>query len=177
MKPSGPTNALTSSCMVYTDSVPEGVSEAVQKALAPFSVQWSVHPSFGTYPGCLVKGEDWRAVFRALKDQAGFCMLMDHTAVDYPERLPERFTVLGLVMNLDTQERLMVRTRVAEGASVPTLSDIWTSANWAERETFDMFGIPFEDHPDMTRIFMCEDYEGWPLRRDFPMQGYNRFKD
>ena len=172
-----PVNTPSTSCMVYTDTAPEGVSEAAQKALAPFSIQWSEHPSLGGYPGCLVSREEWRGVFQALKDKADFCMLMDHTAVDYPERLPERFTVLGLLMNLETQERLMVRTRVADGGSVPTLSDIWTSANWAERETYDMFGITFEGHPDMTRIFMPQDYEGWPLRRDFPMQGFNRFKD
>jgi len=177
MKPPNPFHAPLTSCMVYTDTAPEGVSEAARQALAPFSLRWSEHPSLGGYPGCLVRLDDWRAVFRALKEEAGFCVLVDHTAIDYPERQPERFTVLGLLMNLETQERLTVRTRVADGASVPTLSDLWASADWAERETYDMFGIPFEGHPEMTRIYMPQDFEGWPLRRDFPMQGFNRFKD
>ena len=168
---------LTESCMRYGDTPPEGVSEAVRAALAPFEPQWSEHPELGGWPGCLVAGEHWTAAFAALKEQAGFDMLMDHTAVDYPDRTPERFTVLGLLMNLETQERLVVRTRVAEGASVPTLSHLWKSADWAERETFDMFGIPFEGHPDLTRIYMGRDFDGWPLRRDFPMQGHNRFRD
>ena len=71
----------------------------------------------------------------------------------------------------------MLRTRVPDGEAVPTLAHLYTSADWAERETFDMFGIPFSGHPDLTRIYMPQDYDGWPLRRDFPMQGHNRFKD
>ena len=70
-----------------------------------------------------------------------------------------------------------MRTRVAEGGSVPTLTHLWMSADWAERETFDMFGIRFDGHPELTRIYMPQDFDGWPLRRDFPMQGHNRFRD
>jgi NADH-quinone oxidoreductase subunit C len=163
--------------MVYGDAPPDGVSEAAQKALEGLDLRWSEHPVHGGWPGCLVPTEQWVAAFTALKEKAGFDVLVDHTAVDYPERKPERFTVLGLVMNLETQERLMLRTRVADGDAVPTLSHLWKSADWAERETYDMFGIPFEGHPDLTRIFMTQDFDGWPLRRDFPMQGHNRFKD
>ena len=168
---------LDKSCMVYTDTAPKSVSEAFKSALSGFEVQWSEHPELGGWAGCLVSNEDWPKVFEALRDQAGCAMLVDHTAVDYPHRTPERFTVLGLVMNLDTQERLMVRTRVADGGSVPTLSHLWKSADWAERETYDMFGIPFAGHPNLTRIYMPPEFEGWPCRRDFPLQGHNRFRD
>ena len=168
---------VTQSCMVYTAEAPEGVSAAAKDALAAFDVQWSEHPVHGGWPGCLVDRSQWAQAFQALKEKAGFDMLVDHTATDYPSRTPERFTVLGLLMNLETQERLMVRTRVADGDSVPTLCHLWKSADWAERETFDMFGIPFEGHPELTRIYMPQDFDGWPLRRDFPMQGHNRFRD
>ena len=168
---------LTESCLAYTDSAPEGVSAAAQAALAPFDVQWSEHPVHGGWPGALVARADWAKAFSALKATGGFDMLVDHTAVDYPSRSPERFTVLGLLMNMNTQERLMVRTRVPEGESVPTLANLWKSADWAERETYDMFGIPFAGHPELTRIYMPQDFDGWPLRRDFPMQGHNRFRD
>jgi NADH-quinone oxidoreductase subunit C len=168
---------LPQSCMVYTDAPPEAVSEAAVAALAPFGPRWSVHPSFGTHPGCLLPRERWAEAAQALRDQAGFDVLVDHTAVDYPDREPERFTVLALLMNLSTQERLMLRTRVADGDAVPTLSHLWKSADWAERETYDMFGIPFDGHPELTRIYMPQDFDGWPLRRDFPMQGHNRFRD
>lgn len=176
-------SGVPESCMVYTEAAPAGVSEATQQALAPFEPRWSEHPeraanpNLGGYPGCLVDRSKWAEALGALRDEAGFEMLVDHTAVDYPERSPERFTVLALVMNIDTQERLMMRTRVAEDDSVPTLVHLWKSADWAERETFDMFGIPFEGHPELTRIYMPQDYDGWPLRRDFPMQGHNRFRD
>ena len=175
--PGGMHADVVQSCMVYTAEAPEGVSDAVKAALAPFDVQWSEHPVHGGWPGCLVERSQWVGAFQALKEQAGFDMLVDHTAVDYPSRKPERFTVLGLVMNIETQERLMLRTRVADGDSVPTLCHLWKSADWAERETFDMFGIPFEGHPELTRIYMPQDFDGWPLRRDFPMQGHNRFRD
>jgi NADH-quinone oxidoreductase subunit C len=174
---------VPNSCMVYTDEVPDCVSESVKKALAPFTLQWSVHPEHGTdgkqkgWPGCLVSNEEWPKVFQAMRDDAGFELLVDHTAVDYPDRTPERFTVLGLVAHIETQERLMVRTRVADGGSVPTLTHLWRSADWSERETYDMFGIAFEGHPELTRIYMPQDFDGWPLRRDFPMQGHNRFRD
>lgn len=176
-------NSVTSSCMVYTDDVPAVVSDDVKNALAPFRTKWSVHPEhpdFGTqagWPGCLVSNEDWPKVFQALRDEANFELLVDHTAVDYPDRTPERFTVLGLVANIETQERIMVRTRVADGGGVPTLTHLWKSADWAERETFDMFGIRFDGHPELTRIYMPHDFDGWPLRRDFPMQGHSRFRD
>ena len=176
-------NSVTSSCMVYTDEAPAVVSDDVKKALKPFAVKWSVHPEhpdFGTqagWPGCLVSNEDWLKVCQALRDEANFELLVDHTAVDYPDRTPERFTVLGLVANIETQERIMVRTRVADGGAVPTLTHLWKSADWAERETFDMFGIRFDGHPELTRIYMPHDFDGWPLRRDFPMQGHNRFRD
>jgi NADH-quinone oxidoreductase subunit C len=140
-------------------------------------VRWSEHPVFGGWPGCLVPRERWADAVAALRDGAGFDVLVDQTAVDYPDRRPERFTVLALVMNLETQDRLMMRTRVAEGQSVPTLTHLWKFADWAERETYDMFGIPFEGHPDLTRIYMPQDFDGWPLRRDFPLQGHNRFRD
>lgn len=175
--------SVTSSCMVYTDDAPAVVSDDVKKALAPFRTKWSVHPEhpdFGTqagWPGCLVSNEDWPKVFQALRDEANFELLVDHTAVDYPDRTPERFTVLGLVANIETQERIMVRTRVADGGGVPTLTHLWKSADWAERETFDMFGIRFDGHPELTRIYMPHDFDGWPLRRDFPMQGHSRFRD
>ena len=154
----------------YLEAPPRGVSQATQEALAPFTVHWSEAPA-----GCLVEAGVWREVFAALK-QAGFNLLRDHTAVDYPERSP-RFTVVASLVNLDTQEELLVKTRVAEGEAPASLVPLWHSADWAERETYDMFGIPFAGHPNLTRIYMPEDYEGWPMRRDFPLRGHLRFVD
>ena len=170
---------LRQSSLSYSDEVPKAVSGIVLRALQSFGVSWCVHPTHtdhGGYPACLVTLDQWVPVHQALRDKAGFNLLRDHTAVDYPDRTP-RFTVVSLPVNLSTQEQLIVKTRASEGEAVPTLSGLWKSADWAERETFDMFGIPFSDHPDLTRIYMPQDYDGWPMRRDFPLQGHLRFQD
>jgi NADH-quinone oxidoreductase subunit C len=163
---------LEKSSIVYADEPPEGVSAAAREALAPFEARWS-HGRGDV--GVLVPLASWLEAFRALQ-AAGFDFLVDHTAVDYPSRDP-RFTVVAIVMSLTTQERLIVKTRVGEGEPVESLTPIWRSADWSERETYDMFGIPFTGHPDLTRIYMPEDYEGWPMRRDFPLHGHLRFRD
>ena len=162
----------TTSSIQYVDEVPAAVSAATQAALAPFDPKWCAR---GTYAGVLLDRAHWFDAFVALK-KAGFNLLRDHTAVDYPDRSP-RFTVVALPVNVNTQEELIVKTRVADGESVASLVPLWRSADWAERETYDMFGIPFEGHPDLTRIYMPQDYEGWPMRRDFPLQGHLRFQD
>jgi NADH-quinone oxidoreductase subunit C len=161
------------SSIVYQDAPPAGVSAAAAKVLGRFEPRWS---SFRGDVGVLVPRERWLDVFRGLRAEAGFDYLVDHTAVDYPARQP-RFTVVAVLMNLTTQERLIVKTRVAEGEAVASLTSLWHSANWSERETYDMFGIPIEGHPNLTRIYMPEDFEGWPMRRDFPLHGHVRFRD
>ncbi len=113
----------------------------------------------------------------ALKDD-GFEMCVGVTAVDYlthPGRdLPagiraERFEVVVELLSLARHRRLRVRCQVPAGdPHLPTLFDLWLGSEAHERETFDMFGIVFDDHPDMTRILMPEDWEGHPLRKDYP---------
>ena len=173
--------SLSESSIVYSDEVPPGVSAETQAALAAFSPRWSrhqgaAHQAAGGYPGCLIDRKHYREAAQALRDDANFKMLIDHTAVDYPDR-PERFTVVSVLMNYMTQERILLKTRAAEGDAVPSLAPLWKSADWSERETYDMFGIPFEGHPELTRIYMPQDYDGWPMRRDFPLQGHLRFQD
>jgi NADH-quinone oxidoreductase subunit C len=162
---------LLQSSIVYSGTPPASVSEAVRAALAPFEPRWSSDRD----PGVLIPREAWLPAFRALR-AAGLEFLVDHSAVDYPSRSP-RFTVVAIVMNLSTQERLIVKTRVADGESVASLTSLWKAADWSERETYDMFGIRFDGHPEMTRIYMPEEFEGWPERRDFPMHGHLRFRD
>ena len=167
----------------YLPEAPASVSEAVQRALAPFHPRWCAHAPHedgrawaGTgHVGVLLEPADWLAALTALK-AAGLGFLRDHTAVDYPQRVP-RFTVVATLVNLDTQEQLLAKTRLAEDQPLASLTPLWRSADWAERETYDMFGITFEGHPDLTRIYMPQDYDGWPMRRDFPLQGHLRFQD
>ena len=109
---------------------------------------------------------------------AGFGQLIDLTAVDYltyaaPRNLPagveaERFEVVTQLINHGTRERVRIRTQVSADAPViPTLFDLWPGAETLEREVYDMFGIEFADHPDMSRVLMPEDWVGHPLRKDY----------
>jgi NADH-quinone oxidoreductase subunit C len=98
-----------------------------------------------------------------------FNTLMDMTAVDYSERKP-RFDVVYHLLSLDFNKRLRIKTQVEEGKAVESLTPFWGSANWLEREVWDMFGIPFSGHPDLKRILMYEGFEGHPLRKDYPIK-------
>jgi NADH-quinone oxidoreductase subunit C len=104
----------------------------------------------------------------------GFQLLVDVTAVDLETREP-RFDVVYHFLNLVSQERLRIKVAVADGAAQPSLTGRYKSADWAEREVFDMFGIPFEGHPNLARLLMWEDFPGHPLRKDYPLDGGDPF--
>jgi NADH-quinone oxidoreductase subunit C len=105
-------------------------------------------------------------------------MLIDLTGVDWRVRMP-RFDVVYQLYSTDNRHRLRVKSGVnalERGDSIPTASDLWASANWLERECYDMFGINFADHPDLRRILMPEDWnEGYPLRKDYPLRGHKQW--
>lgn len=115
----------------------------------------------------------WHEVCRFLLEApaAQMNMLIDLTAVDFPERDP-RFEVVAHLYSLHHGHRLRLKTRVGdrngEEAAVDSLSDLWGSANWMERECWDMFGVGFVGHPDLRRILMYPEFIGHPLRRDYP---------
>ncbi len=109
-----------------------------------------------------------------LRDTPGleFDFLSDVTAVDWGLEAEPRFEVVYHLYSIKHRHRIRMKVPVAEGTGVPTVSKIWKTANWHERETYDMFGIRFDNHPDLRRILMPDDYEGHPLRKDFPLRGY-----
>jgi NADH-quinone oxidoreductase subunit C len=121
----------------------------------------------------VVAASSWKEIARFLRDdaRADMAMLVDLTAVDYPERDP-RFEVVAHFYSLSKGHRLRLKTRVGdsegENAEVDTVCDLWASANWAERECFDMFGVNFRGHPDLRRILNHAEFVGHPLRRDYP---------
>ncbi|HTY64161.1 MAG TPA: NADH-quinone oxidoreductase subunit C [Acidobacteriota bacterium] len=99
-----------------------------------------------------------------------FDVLVDITAVDYLERIP-RFDVVYHFVSLPFNRRLRLKVRVDDGVAVlDSLTPLWGSANWLEREVWDMFGIRFEGHPNLQRILMYEGFEGHPLRKDYPIR-------
>jgi NADH dehydrogenase (ubiquinone) Fe-S protein 3 len=98
-------------------------------------------------------------------------MLQDITAVDYPER-DKRFEVVYILLSVKFNSRLIVKLSVDEITPIPTIENIFPSASWYERETWDMFGIFFQENKDLRRILTDYGFEGYPLRKDFPLSGY-----
>ncbi len=113
------------------------------------------------------------SVLKALRDDTELAVtqLSDLTAVDFPER-PERFDVVYQMLSVNNNMRLRIITRADEGDIVPSVIGLFRSADWAEREVWDMFGIYFSGHPDMRRLLTDYGFEGHPLRKDFPLTGY-----
>jgi NADH-quinone oxidoreductase subunit C len=105
-------------------------------------------------------------VIRCLRTKFSFDFLIDITAVDYPER-PMRFDLIYILYSFDRNERVRCRTQVNEDA--PSLTSVFAGADWLEREVFDMFGIRFTGHPNLKRILLPEDWEGHPLRKEYPI--------
>lgn len=121
---------------------------------------------------CLVKKEDLYDFMKFLKtdEKLKFNMIVDVTAVDYPEVKP-RFEIVYHVYSIDNNIRLRIKSKVEENDSLESVTSLWKGAEWLEREVFDMFGITFNNHPDLRRILMNEDFKYYPLRKDFPLQG------
>jgi NADH-quinone oxidoreductase subunit C len=116
---------------------------------------------------------DLVSVLKAVRDDTDLAVtqLSDLTAVDFPER-PERFDVVYQMLSVNNNMRLRIITRADEGDIVPSVIGLFRSADWAEREVWDMFGIYFSGHPDMRRLLTDYGFEGHPLRKDFPLTGY-----
>jgi NADH-quinone oxidoreductase subunit C len=112
-------------------------------------------------------------VMRFLRDdeRCQFVSFVDVTAVDWPSR-ERRFDVVYHLLSPRKNCRIRVKVEVAEGTPVPSIIDIFPGANWFERETYDLYGVPFTGHPDMRRLLTDYGFEGHPLRKDFPLTGF-----
>jgi NADH-quinone oxidoreductase subunit C len=104
-----------------------------------------------------------------------FATLVDITAVDWPHRA-ERFDLVWHFLSMHRNQRIRLRAAVGEGVMVPSITAVHPSANWFEREVFDMFGILFSGHPDLRRILTDYGFRGYPLRKDFPTTGYTEVR-
>ncbi|MBU2261896.1 MAG: NADH-quinone oxidoreductase subunit C [Proteobacteria bacterium] len=113
-----------------------------------------------------------RAIMKFLKESEAlrYDLLVDLAGVDLGSESP-RFKVAYLFHSMKFNNRLRIETRVAEGAELETVSDIWKAADLMEREVYDLFGIKFSNHPDLRRILLPDDFAGHPLRKDFPVKG------
>lgn len=104
-----------------------------------------------------------------------FRQLVDILGVDYPTK-NKRFEVIYLLLSHEINLRIVLKIQVEDGESVPSITGIFLSANWLEREVFDMYGIVFENHPDLRRILTDYEFEGFPLRKDFPLTGHTEVR-
>ncbi len=118
-----------------------------------------------------VEAENIIDILKYLKEKHHFIFLSDIIGTDRYTS-DERFEVIYNIMNLRTQDRIFVKIRVEEeNPQVPTATSLWTSAGWFEREIYDMYGVRFEGHPDHRRMYLPEDFEYFPLRKEFPLLG------
>jgi len=118
----------------------------------------------------VLKRESVAQVAASLKTKHQFTYLIDVCGADYPKRTP-RFDVVYHLHSFAANRRIRLKVATDEGNSVPTVCGVWKAANWPEREVYDMYGVRFEGHPDMTRILLWEGFNGYPLRKDFPVEG------
>jgi len=114
-------------------------------------------------------------LFLKTNDKCRFKQLIDITAVDYPEK-KKRFKMVYLLLSHENNLRIIININIDEKTTVPSIVKIFPSANWMEREVFDMYGISFKDHPDLRRILTDYGFKGYPLRKDFPLTGHTEVR-
>ncbi|MBN8649304.1 MAG: NADH-quinone oxidoreductase subunit C [Caulobacterales bacterium] len=123
----------------------------------------------------IVQSAEIISVLKNLQTIEGFSTLIDITAVDYPENV-QRFEIVYHLLSMNNNIRVRVKTAIKDGQSIQSAVEIWPVANWFEREVFDMYGVLFENHPDLRRILTDYGFEGHPLRKDFPLTGYQEVR-
>ena len=114
-------------------------------------------------------------LFLKTNEKCKFKQLIDITAIDYLEK-EKRFKLVYLLLSHENNLRIIINSNITEKTTVPSITKIFPSANWMEREVFDMYGITFKDHPDLRRILTDYKFEGYPLRKDFPLTGHTEVR-
>ncbi len=127
----------------------------------------------------IIEPEDLLSVARALKETEPFYFLhlSDLTAVDYPDREEGRFDIVYQFYSFKINERIRLRLIIGEDESVPSLTPLWDTADWLERECYDMFGVQFDGHPNMERILMPKATRSHPLRKDYPLEPRKNYQE
>jgi NADH-quinone oxidoreductase subunit C len=146
------------------------IAGIVQQALPGVAIEAA--PSIDLQATLYAPAERLSEVLRTLRDhdELKFELLSEMTAADYWPREP-RFEVIYILVSIAHRNRLRLKVRLAgSDPHLPTATGIWPAANWLEREIWDLFGIAFDDHPDPRRLLMPEDWEGYPARKDYPVQ-------
>ncbi|MBW8309060.1 MAG: NADH-quinone oxidoreductase subunit C [Candidatus Paracaedibacteraceae bacterium] len=142
----------------------------VQEALGPDLITVKLERdelTIETYAGSIVR------VLTILRDHPKclFRLLLDICGVDYPDD-HKRFRVVYHLLSVQLNLRIRIKVALVEGMEIPTVTGVFNAANWYERETYDLYGIRFSDHPDLRRLLTDYEFDGYPLRKDFPLTGY-----
>lgn len=145
-------------------------AEIVEKLTAKFPSAVMDTTVFREEHSLTVHLESLHEVLRHCRDELGFDYLVDVSSVDHLGQDP-RFEMVYELYGYGHHQHLRIKTSVSEDQSVPTATDLWPTANWHEREVYDMMGIDISGHPDLRRILMWEGYPFFPLRKDFPLEG------
>ncbi len=142
--------------------------EQIRSDLGRFNIEFfDVNGSYGL----IVNKDSVLEVCKSLRDMFGFNFLVDAVGVDRFTK-KYRFEVIYNLVNIEHNERIFLKVRLdTKNPSMQSLSQVWESANWYEREAYDMVGVVFENHPDLRRMYMPEAYDYHPLRKDFPLMG------
>jgi NADH-quinone oxidoreductase subunit C len=114
-------------------------------------------------------------LFIKTNQETKFRQLIDITVVDYPEK-NQRFEMIYLFLSHEFNQRIILKYKISESEIIPSLTSIFPSSNWMEREVFDMYGVSFKNHPDLRRILTDYGFEGHPLRKDFPLTGHTEVR-
>ena len=148
----------------------ESVAESIRDGIGAIVKDLSI---VGDQLVAIVEKEDITKLLVFLRDDVNcqFKQLMDICGVDYPER-PQRFEVVYNLLSLVHNNRVTVKVMLDDNSSIPSVSKVFSSADWWEREIWDLFGIFFSGHPDLRRILTDYGFDGHPLRKDFPLTGY-----
>ena len=165
-------------------AVPATAAKPAPKPEGPKPEPWesdlaaSLRSQYGTgiREACTYVGQKYLVVDKSIlyeillrmRDDEGFDYCVDITAVHYPKR-DEQFDMVYVLYSFPKNERVRIKTQIKDGDTVRTASGIWGTANWLEREVYDMFGISFDGHPDLKRILLPEGWKGYPLRKDYPI--------
>jgi len=156
--------------MESTAPVPVDLVQVLQEAVRGVVIEAA--PSIDLQTTIYVPREHVPGVARALRDrpELRYAFLAEVTAADFWPREP-RFELVYMLVSLEHRQRLRLKVRLqGDDPRVTTVSDVWPAANWLEREVWDLFGIVFDGHPDPRRLLMPEDWDGYPLRKDYPVQ-------
>ena len=151
-------------------SVPSAALDALKEAFPDDILEVTCYADEVT---ALVPRERIVEILKYLRDEprTSFDLLADQTAADYPKR-EKRFDVVYHLYSIPRNHRLRLKVHVGEGEAVPSATAVYNAADWHEREIFDLFGVTFEGHPDLRRILLPDEWQGHPLRKEYPLEGF-----